>query len=374
MKARKERCVMKLLNCTRIRIVLVGVVAAIVLDAGNVKADFTFGEPVNLGPVVNSPGIDASPVITPDGLQLYFGSDREGGSGGVDLWMSTRPTKDAEWGEPVNLGDSFNTSDWDIGPSLSSDGMEFYFNRLNYDEWTGGLWVAKRASIDDPWGEPTNLGPTVNSASDSIGPCISHDGLTLFFYSDRSGTADVWMTTRPTLADPWSAPVNLGFPVNDESWDYWPHITSNGLALLFCSDREGGNGNEDVWMARRSSVSDPWGTPINLRPPANTDAWDTCPFVSADGLTYYFVSDREGGQGSYDLWQAPIIPIVDLNGDGIVDAADMCIVVDHWGTDDTLCDIGPTPFGDGVVDVQDLIVLAEHLFEEFPPEEVEPVE
>jgi N-acetylneuraminic acid mutarotase len=61
--------------------------------------------------------------------------------------------------------------------------------------------------------------------------------------------------------------------------------------------------------------------------------------------------------------------IVDFNGDGIVDAADMCIMVDHWGEDYSLCDIGPTPFGDGVVDVQDLIVLAEHLFEEIPPAE-----
>jgi len=66
------------------------------------------------------------------------------------------------------------------------------------------------------------------------------------------------------------------------------------------------------------------------------------------------------------MWQSSITPIVDLNGDGIVDALDMCIVVDNWGTDNSLCDIGPMPWGDGVVDVEDLIVLAEHLFEEFP--------
>ncbi len=62
----------------------------------------------------------------------------------------------------------------------------------------------------------------------------------------------------------------------------------------------------------------------------------------------------------------PSSQFVDLNGDGIVDAADMCIIVDHWGEDYSLCDIGPMPWGDGVVDVQDLIVLAEHLFEEVP--------
>ncbi|UCC98036.1 MAG: hypothetical protein JSW66_19580, partial [Phycisphaerales bacterium] len=69
-----------------------------------------------------------------------------------------------------------------------------------------------------------------------------------------------------------------------------------------------------------------------------------------------------GGHGNYDLWQVSIDPIVDLNDDGIVDATDVCVIVDHWGTDDTLCDIGPMPWGDGVVDVEDLKVLAQHLF------------
>jgi hypothetical protein len=62
-------------------------------------------------------------------------------------------------------------------------------------------------------------------------------------------------------------------------------------------------------------------------------------------------------------------PPPDFNSDGIVDAADMCIMVEHWLTDYPLCDIGPMPWGDGIVDVQDLIVLAEHLFEEVPPVE-----
>ena len=61
-----------------------------------------------------------------------------------------------------------------------------------------------------------------------------------------------------------------------------------------------------------------------------------------------------------------VLPIVNFNGDGIVDAADMCIMVDHWGTDYSLCDIGPMSWGDGIVDVEDLEVLAEHLFEEVP--------
>jgi len=59
----------------------------------------------------------------------------------------------------------------------------------------------------------------------------------------------------------------------------------------------------------------------------------------------YFCSERPGGFGGIwgDIYQARVIPIVDLNGDGIVDAADMCIVVDHWGENYSLCDVGPTP-------------------------------
>jgi hypothetical protein len=102
---------------------------------------------------------------------------------------------------------------------------------------------------------------------------------------------------------------------------------------------------------------------MHLGPLVNNVGRDGTPNISADGSTLYFASFT-GGFGSADIWKAPILPIVDFNGDGIVDAADMCIMVDHWGEDYSLCDIGPMPWGDGIVDVQDLIVLAEHLFEE----------
>ena len=64
------------------------------------------------------------------------------------------------------------------------------------------------------------------------------------------------------------------------------------------------------------------------------------------------------------ILRASILPIVDFNGDGIVDAADVCIMIDRWDESYSLCDIGPMPWGDGAVDVKDLVVLAEHLFEE----------
>ena len=96
--------------------------------------------------------------------------------------------------------------------------------------------------------------------------------------------------------------------------------------------------------------------------------------LTSDGSTLYFSSTRAGGFGGDwgDIYQAPIIPIVDFNGDRIVDASDMCIMVDHWGENYPLCDIGPTPMGDGIVDVEDLKVLAEHLFEILPGRPINP--
>jgi hypothetical protein len=90
------------------------------------------------------------------------------------------------------------------------------------------------------------------------------------------------------------------------------------------------------------------------------------PSLSPDQKTLYFGSDQPGGIGSWDMYEVPIVPILDFNGDGIVYILDLCVMVDHWGEDYSLCDIGPMPWGDGIVDVQDLIVLVEHLFEDYP--------
>jgi hypothetical protein len=176
------------------------------------------------------------------------------------------------------------------------------------------------------------------------------------------------VATRSTAENDWGTPVNLGPTVNSSATDNGPSISTDGTALFFFSRRPGGYGEADLWMTTRATIDDPWGTPVNLGPTVNTYAGDGTPSISANGSILYFcLNDMPGGSGDLDIWQAPIIPIVDFNGDGIVDAADMCIIVDHWGTDYSLCDIGPMPWGDGIVDVQDLIVLAEHLFEEFPP-------
>jgi len=339
--------------------------------SGNAKADVIFGEAANMGPTVNSGAEDWGPSISPDGLELYFESGRSGGSGREDLWVSTRATTEDDWGIPVNLGPTVNTVAEDWGTSISGDGLELYFTS-NRSGGSGrqDLWVTRRATTDAPWDTPVNLGSTVNSSSQENYPCISADGLELYFNSDRSGTDDwkIWVTRRATTDDPWGTPVdlNLSFYVG------WPSLSTDGRTLLLGSDASwgfasAGYGSMDLWVTKRATTDASWAEAENLGATVNSSSWDCEPTLSHDGSILYFTSDRPGGVGDWDTWQAPIIPIVDLNGDSIVDAADMCIIVDHWGENYSLCDIGPTPLGDGIVDVQDLIVLAEHLFEEILP-------
>ena len=348
-------------------------VLALGLAAEVANADYTFGTPTNLGPPVNSSAEDGDAFISPDGLSLYFTSNRPGGSGGYDIWVTTRATLSDPWGEPVNLGPTVNSSTVDSGADMSADGLTLYF-QSNRPGWygSGDIWVATRETTGEDWATPVNLGPKVNSTAREYGPNLSADGLELFFTSNRPGGyggADIWVTRRDTIDDEWGTPVNLGPSVNSSSGDGRPSISADGRALFFDSARGGGYGGGDLWVTTRATKEDEWGTPVNLGPTVNSSSADDGPSISADGSTLFFDSERAGGFGEYDIYQIPIIPIVDFNGDGIVDAADMCIMVDHWHTDYPLCDIGPMPWGDGIVDIQDLIVLAEHLFEEIPPVE-----
>ena len=277
---------------------------------------------------------------------------------------------DYTFGEPVNLGPTVNTGYDEVGQSISADGLSFYFSSERgggYGDWD--LWRATRETTSDPWGEPVNLGPTVNSSADELWPRISADGLELYFAEygfirpGGYGSADLWVTKRSTRDDPWGAPVNLGETVNSSSFDAHALILPDGLTLCFGSTRPGGYGGVDIWMTRRATDADPWGTPVNLGPTINSSSNDGLPSLSANGSTLYFGSGRSDGFGGYDLWQASVIPIVDFNGDDKLDGFELRTVGEYWGTDDSRCDIGPVPWGDGVVDEQDLIVLIEHIEE-----------
>jgi Tol biopolymer transport system component len=100
---------------------------------GQARADYVFGTPKNLGPQVNSSDNEYDPALSADDLTLYFNSDRPGGFGGHDLYMTMRESREAPWGEPVNLGPVVNSEFSEINPNISHDGLSLYFADVEGD-------------------------------------------------------------------------------------------------------------------------------------------------------------------------------------------------------------------------------------------------
>jgi len=115
-----------------------------------------------------------------DGLEKYTYYAGDGGYGGNDIWVTTRTTIDDEWGEPVNLGPNVNTSDQENGPSISSDGRVLFFHRYFPQKNQWRLYMCMRATTEDPWGPAVDVGAPVNGAGWVVWPEISPDGSTLY--------------------------------------------------------------------------------------------------------------------------------------------------------------------------------------------------
>ena len=336
------------------------IVVSLLMAVGAARADFTIGEPVILGPTVNTFAAAYYNSLSADGLELYFCSQN-------DIWVTTRASVDDAWGEASKLGFQVNSPTYDGNPCLSADGLSLYFDSMR----SGGhgpsdIWVTRRASINDAWGAAENLGTPVNSSEDEGFPAISSDGLELYFCDfdpikpGGQGGRDLWMSKRSSVSEPWQAPVNVGPIVNSSAHDVMPSLSADGLVLLFTSRRPGGHDSRDIWMSRRSTINDPWTEPVNLGPSINTSANDQSATLSADGSMLYFTSARPGGPGNLNIWQAPVLPKVDFTGDGRIDFEDLVLLIEHWGQDESAYDMGPTPWGDGVVDDADLEVLMRH--------------
>ena len=352
------------------------------LDSPAAYADFTFGEPVDLMstmPFLNV-ATDVIGCFSYDGLEMYIGRARPGGQVGGELWVLERASTDEDWGPPENLGPNVNSpneASFSIPTaSISRDGLTLYFDSTRPEGQGCDIYVTTRASKDAPWTPAVNMGPGINCADHDELPWISPDGLELYFVSHRSGgyggygNRDIWVARRPTTDSPWGTPVNIGPTVNSAYTEYWLSLSPDGLVLLFSdysgnSARPGGYGGGDLWMSRRATTSSPWHAPVNLGPRINGAIFEAVPRVSADGRTLYFgTASTPTDPSTYGFWQAPIVPVVDFNGDGKVDGKEVLAMAQHWGQGRGLFDIGLSPMGDGVVDANDLTVLAGYVGQE----------
>lgn len=142
-------------------------------------------KPVNLGTPINSDHWDAQPSISPDGLTLYFSSDRPGGFGGADIWMST--FKEGRFQTPVNLGAEVNTAGEEQSPFIHYDNQTLYFSSDGHPGVGGGdIFVCKRGS-DGKFASPVNIGYPINSEKDELGLIVDRLGQFGYLSSERPG-------------------------------------------------------------------------------------------------------------------------------------------------------------------------------------------
>jgi len=251
----------------------------------------------------NGPSLDGCPYISSDSKTFYMASNRPGGLGGIDIWVSTRASTDEGWGAPVNAGAPVNSAFNDFCPTIARDGRAFFFVS-NRPGFCGGDDVFSSRLRPDGWDEPVNLGCDTaggpNSSANEASPFPLSEpnaGPVLYFSSTRAGTSDLYRSQSHGGA---FGPAELLAELSTTAQDGQPNLRRDGLEIFFFSNRTGGLGGNDLYAATRATTADPWSTPVNLGAAVNTDANETRPSLSWDGTTLYFGSTRAGGDGDSD--------------------------------------------------------------------------
>lgn len=272
---------------------------------------FYFG-PMTLGPGFSSKFLDLAPTMTEDELLFLFHTKQIGGEGKYDIWMMTRNSKEETFGEPVNLGSTINTKANEGTPHISADGLILHFcSDRNGGYGKSDIYVSNRKSREEDFGIPVNL-DSINSSYLDEHESLSEDGLCMVFKSTRPGVFegdDLWISERSGPKEQWGTPKNLGRKINSPSVEQCPFLSPDGLVLVFSSGRPGGTGlTVDLFITRRKKRHDDnWSEPENLGPGVNNVFAQTWPWISYDMSTLTFVSTQPGGTSSWDIWQIPIL-------------------------------------------------------------------
>lgn len=312
----------------------------LVAGAASAQEFGPWSQAVNLGPVINSSSDDMHPALSKDSLSLYFSSNRTGGAGGLDLWVSQRDSLDSPWQPPQNIN-VLNSPYDDHAVNLTMDGHWLFFYSTRPGGCNAGqrqeLWASHRQNKrdDSGWESPINLGCTINAlGTDNGGPGYWQDDTTgiRYLYFARNITPanpngfEIYLSTCISDLDScnqqqlWSSPASV-VELNSPGFRNTKTAIGlrDGLEIVVTSNRPGTTGGIDLWVATRATAQDIWSIPINLNqdilnkcsllgiapcPVLNTTFNDGAAGLSWDGQTLMFYSNRAGGFGGNDLWMS----------------------------------------------------------------------
>lgn len=257
---------------------------------------------MNIGGSINTKADEYFPSLTNDRSLLLY-TRRLNKNADEDLFFSQMTDGKWQQGGPVVSG--FNSNSNEGMSSLVRNGRRIFFTACGRPQVAGpcDIWEADLNPVSV---EITNLKPVqglVNSDRWESQVSVSCDGNTIYFASNRSGGlggTDLWCSERMDNGE-WGAPQNLGAKINTSGDEEAPFITNDGRTLYFSSTGHTGMGEQDIFVTWKDANGQ-WTSPVNLGPPVNTAYRELGFFLSADGQTGYFASDRPNGLGGMDIY------------------------------------------------------------------------
>jgi outer membrane protein OmpA-like peptidoglycan-associated protein len=275
--------------------------------------------PENLGSAVNSEYAELNPVISPDGRTLYFGrkshpanrfgvNGSETISGSQDIWFSEKVGN--AWSTARRLSDVLNRDQYNTILSISPDGQTILLkgSYVNGSYVTRGFSLANKTTagwtvpqkIDIPGYEQMSKGKNEYGFLTMDGKAI----LLAFARKKNSEDDDIYVSFLEN--GKWTRPMDLGDGINSKYSETTPFLSADGKTLYFSSDRPGGQGSQDIYMTRRlDDTWQNWRKPQNLGPPVNSDEYDAYYSIAAKGDYAYFMSGK-GSLGKKDIFRLAI--------------------------------------------------------------------
>jgi hypothetical protein len=252
---------------------------------------------------LNTTSLDGCPVLSPDGRSIYMASNRPGGHGGLDIWVAHRNSPGEPFGTPESLPEPINSASDDFCPTPLRGNRLLFVSRRVTDQscGLGDIYLA-RENPKHSWGDPRQLacapdGP--NSELDEQGPSLVEiDGEEQLYFSRSSGSVpgDIFVSHDFGAAAAVSE-------LNSADNDIQPNVRKDGREVVFSSNHAypDAKGGQDIYVATRQSTEDPWSAPVNLGGAVNTGAGETRPSLSWDAHTLLF-GRAPGPEGMSDIY------------------------------------------------------------------------
>jgi hypothetical protein len=276
----------------------------------------------NMGEKINSDHNDYHPSFTADGKTMILTSRRGDGKNAKkdpndgeffeDIFITHFNDTTREWDKVEPVVGALNTDGHDAAFSITADGKRI----LSYKNENGGDIFQSKANKGGKWSAPAAFPKTINSPYWESYACLSPDGKTMYFVSERKdgfGNGDIYMSKKEGR-DGWGKPENLGPKVNSTEDEVGVFLHPDGKTLFFSAKRSNSMGGYDIFKTSYDGTE--WSSPENLGYPINTTGDEVDFVLATDGKKGYFVSKREGTLGGFDIFQ------VDLSAHNIMGSTD----------------------------------------------------